>query len=240
MRRMSKNIPLGRSVPYPEQYSPELLFRVSREEQRKRLEPGGNLPFHGTDIWNAWELTWLDHGGQPKCATAEIRVPADSPNIVESKSLKLYFNSLAMTHYASENDVAETIEQDLSDCIGAEVDVILKNLAESEGARVARFPGHSLDSARVRCDRFEPDAALLRADPDDLVTEDLYSICCEACVPSPASRTRAAYLSRIQARASTARACCAISCPTGNTKTFTKAASSRCSSTFWRNVSLTG
>ena len=61
MRRMSKNIPLGRSVPYPEQYSPELLFRVSREEQRKRLEPGGNLPFHGTDIWNAWELTWLDH-----------------------------------------------------------------------------------------------------------------------------------------------------------------------------------
>lgn len=175
MRRMSKNIPLGRSVPYPEQYSPELLFRVSREEQRKRLEPGGNLPFHGTDIWNAWELTWLDHGGQPKCATAEIRVPADSPNIVESKSLKLYFNSLAMTHYASENDVAETIEQDLSDCIGAEVDVILKNLAESEGARVARFPGHSLDSARVRCDRFEPDAALLRADPDDLVTEDLYS-----------------------------------------------------------------
>jgi 7-cyano-7-deazaguanine reductase len=174
---MRDEIPLGKSVPYPEQYSPELLFEVPRAEQRERLGIGPDLPFHGTDIWNAWELSWLDHDGKPRCAIAEIRVPADSLSIIESKSLKLYLNSFAMTHYATQEDVMETIEQDLSDCAGADVEVSLQDLAAAEGAAADRMPGDCLDALSISCnfDEVAPQAALLRSDPDEIVTEELYT-----------------------------------------------------------------
>lgn len=172
---MNEEIPLGRAVPYPEQYSPELLFAVSRKGNRSSLGFGDQLPFGGTDIWTVWELTWLDPDGMPRCATAEIRVPADSPNIIESKSLKLYLNSLAMTHYASTDDIAETIEGDLSDCAGADVDVSLHRDPSPARDAIAVFPGTCLDTLRVRCDAATVEPGLLRSDATELVTEDLYT-----------------------------------------------------------------
>lgn len=174
---MADDIPLGKDVPYPEQYAPELLFAVPRRSQRDSLGLGAELPFHGVDVWNAWELSWLDRDGRPHCAIAEIRVPADSVNIIESKSLKLYFNSFAMTHYASQEDVRETIEQDLSDCAGADVEVILRGLGETPDAQLALPPGECLDALAIRCEFGEtaPQATLLGADDDDVVTEALYS-----------------------------------------------------------------
>ena len=172
---MTEEMPLGRAVPYPEQYSPELLYEVPRAEHRAKLNLGSELPFHGTDIWNAWELTWLDPNGLPHYATAEVRIPADSPNIIESKSLKLYLNSFAMTHYASADDVAETIEADLSACAGSDVTVTLRRPSTTDGARIARLPGFCLDSLRVSCHSGAVDPALLHTDVDHMVTEDLYS-----------------------------------------------------------------
>ena len=95
------NLPLGRETDYPQKYAPEVLCSISRHETRAALGLTDNLPFTGADIWNAWELTWLGPGDLPRVATAEIHVPADSPNIVESKSLKLYLNSFAMSSFAS-------------------------------------------------------------------------------------------------------------------------------------------
>jgi len=83
---MTEKIPLGRTTAYPEQYSPGLLYAIARTDSRTALGLGDELPFHGTDIWNAWELTWLDSAGLPQVGTAEVRVPASSPNIIESKS----------------------------------------------------------------------------------------------------------------------------------------------------------
>ena len=94
-------IPLGRDTAYPDNYTPELLFPIPRSKAREPLGLSGELPFTGVDFWNAWELTWLSGAGQPEIATAEIVVPADSPNIVESKSLKLYLNSFAMSRFSS-------------------------------------------------------------------------------------------------------------------------------------------
>ena len=173
--RMTEKIPLGREVPYPEQYSPELLYAVPRSEHRARLGLGATLPFHGSDIWNAWELTWLAPSGMPQYATAEIRVPYDSPNIIESKSLKLYLNSFTMSHYASAEDVAEAVEADLSACAGADVLVTLRRASSTEGSRIARLPGFCLDSLQVNCDADTVDASLLRAESDTVVTEDLYT-----------------------------------------------------------------
>jgi len=172
---MNDELPLGRSVPYPEQYSPELLYEVPRAEHRTALNIGADLPFHGTDIWTAWELTWLDPMGLPKCATAEILVPADSPNIIESKSLKLYLNSFAMTHYASADDIAETIEQDLSDCADADVGVKLNRLSSTEDLQVGRLPGYNLDSLRIDCDAQAVHPELLQANPEEIVSEELHS-----------------------------------------------------------------
>ena len=83
----------------------------------------GELPFHGTDIWNAWELTWLGPGGLPHVAIAEIRVPVESPNIVESKSMKLYLGSFAMSEFETANEVRDAIAADIGACVGSTVDV---------------------------------------------------------------------------------------------------------------------
>jgi len=168
-------MPLGRATPYPDQYSPGLLYGIPRSTHREALGIGARLPFHGVDIWNAWELTWLDPQGMPRYATAEIRVPADSPNLIESKSLKLYLNSFAMTAFASGDDVAESIEQELSDCAGADVEVALRRASTTEGARIAELPGESLDSLRVRCDSVTVDPQSLRAAADEVVSETLHT-----------------------------------------------------------------
>ena len=84
------NLLLGRETDYPHKYAPEVLCPIARSDSREPLGITGALPFAGVDIWNAWELTWLGDNGHPKIAVVEIRVPAESPNLIESKSLKYY------------------------------------------------------------------------------------------------------------------------------------------------------
>lgn len=172
---MTNESPLGRKVDYPDRYSPGLLYAVPREEGRRPLQLGTGLPFGGTDILNAWELTWLDTSGIPRCATAEIRIPAESPALIESKSLKLYLNSFAMSEYASPEDLAEIIEQDLSAAAGTDVGVTLRRYPGPDTPVPVRLQGRTLDTERGRCDAAEVDPSLLRADPDDAVTEVLHS-----------------------------------------------------------------
>ena len=89
-----KETPLGRSSEYVDEYMPSLLCPVPRWDARESLElEDTTLPFHGTDIWNAYELSWLNEKGKPLVAMCELRVPCTTPNIVESKSLKLYLGS---------------------------------------------------------------------------------------------------------------------------------------------------
>ena len=171
---MTAETPLGRASDYPDRYSPAALYAIARTDSRAALKLGDPLPFHGADIWNAWELSWLDAAGLPQVAAAEIRVPADSPNIVESKSLKLYLGSFAMSSFASSTDILDAISSDLSGCAGAKVDVRLR-LPWTTHWGVVRFPGHYLDELHVACDAYDVDAGLLRADPQNVVAEELYS-----------------------------------------------------------------
>src|SRR4051812_2074246 len=96
---------LGKSTLYVEHYDPSQLFPIARAGKREELGIGGQLPFHGVDIWNAYELSWLDAKGKPCVALAECRVPATSPNIIESKSLKLYLNSYSQTRLSSADEL---------------------------------------------------------------------------------------------------------------------------------------
>lgn len=135
--------PLGKATQYPEQYDPSLLYAIPREPQRQALGLMASTPFYGEDIWNAYELSWLDTEGKPQVFIAELRVPCNSPSIVESKSLKLYFNSYNQTRYTTTEDVQQQISHDLSQCVQAPVTVSLQPL---EATTVfAQLPGDCLD-----------------------------------------------------------------------------------------------
>ncbi len=172
---MTQKSPLGQTTAYPEQYSPDLLYAIARIDTRNALGLTTELPFHGTDIWNAWELTWLDDNGMPQVATAEISVAADSVNLVESKSLKLYLGSFAMSRYESAADLAAVITRDLTACAGADVYVVIRQPSSSDSAAVSRLPGHCIDGMSVSCDAYEVTPEFLSADTSELVAEDLHS-----------------------------------------------------------------
>lgn len=171
---MSK-IPLGNPTAYPEEYSPQVLYAVPRSEARKTLGLGDALPFQGEDIWNAWELTWLEASGKPTAATAVITVPADSANIVESKSLKLYLNSLAMSRYAAADEVAQIIGRDLSKVAAAEVVVSITPAKDCSTDRITDLPGECIDDLDVQIDESGVDASLLKTIGKDSIEEELHS-----------------------------------------------------------------
>lgn len=114
---------LGQATPYPDQYDPSLLFPIARSENRLKLDikPNQALPFVGVDIWNAFELSWLNKKGKPQIALAEFQVPADSPNMIESKSFKLYLNSFNSARFEDEAAVRERLIADLSAVAGCKI-----------------------------------------------------------------------------------------------------------------------
>lgn len=158
-----KETPLGQQSRYPERYSPELLYPVPRVDNRKRLGLGGSWPWVGEDRWQAFELSWLAPNGIPRVAIGEIRIPAQSTNIIESKSLKLYCNSLNQAVFEGERAVADLMAEDLSRIAEAAVTVTLSSVdapVELQG----RPPGFELlDDLSPAVQRYEKDPALLKA-----------------------------------------------------------------------------
>ena len=171
----NSNLPPDRNAGYPNKYTPDLLFPIARIESREVLGIGDDIPFRGVDVWNAWELTWLGAGDLPQVATVEIRVPADTPNLIESKSLKLYLNSYSMTRFADVATVARTLATDLSACTGGVVDIRVDRLGDSEDRKLSVLPGLSLDSLAVQCKSWQVDANILQADTSIIVTEALHT-----------------------------------------------------------------
>ena len=146
----------------PAEYSPDLLHEISRAEGRARLGIADALPFAGEDIWNAYELSWLDTGGRPVAATGEFRIPADSPNLVESKSLKFYLNSLNGSRYDSPEVVRTIIASDLSRVCGTDAQVRL-HYPVSAGALAQGEPvGQCIDTEGLEQPTYDLDPELLR------------------------------------------------------------------------------
>ena len=155
--------PLGKTVPASRHYDPGLLFPIARAPKRAELGIGEGLPFHGVDIWNAWELSWLDRRGKPQVAVGEFRVPADSPNLVESKSLKLYLNSFNETRFDDRQAVRELIARDLSLASGGDVAVELLGPREWDVPAIATLDGIVIDELDVDIDCYGPPNADLLA-----------------------------------------------------------------------------
>ena len=158
---IEKNSELGKKSAYNATYDPCCLFPIPRTG--KRLEIGvdpAKPPFRGFDLWNHYEVSWLNEKGKPVVAMAEICYDCNSPNIIESKSLKLYFNSLNNTLFNNQTDVEQTIQNDLSIRVGADVSVVIHSLTNRDDLILqARFAGECIDDLDVTCSVYtvEPD-----------------------------------------------------------------------------------
>ncbi|WP_437884305.1 NADPH-dependent 7-cyano-7-deazaguanine reductase QueF [Pseudomonas sp. LRF_L74] len=177
MQHPAEHSPLGKSSEYLSSYSPELLFPIARATKWAELGlRAGALPYHGVDYWNCYELSWLTPSGKPVVAIGEFAVPADSPNIIESKSFKLYLNSLNQTAFASVEALSEVLVRDLSAVAAAPVAVRVRSLDEVAGQGVSKVQGICVDGLDLAVsDYSHPRPQLLRCEPRRQVEETLYS-----------------------------------------------------------------
>ena len=174
--------PLGKASAYADQYDPALLFPIARAPKRAEIGITGPQPFFGADLWTAFELSWLNTRGKPQVALAHITVPCETPNIIESKSFKLYLNSFNGTRFASSDAVRERLRPDLSEAAwrGAAspgtVGVRLAGPEQFDQEPVHELSGLDLDRLDVECTRYQPAPELLAANHDEPpVSETLVS-----------------------------------------------------------------
>jgi len=169
------NNPSGQSVVYSTHYNPGLLITIPRSENREKLGLNlKDLPFQGFDVWHAYELSWLNKQGKPQVAIGRLTFPCESTYLIESKSLKLYLNSLNQEKYGSDSELSELIADDLSTAVEASVTIELLSL-NSEGNALESPQGVCLDKLEVEISAYHPKAELLKNEDSNLVAETLYT-----------------------------------------------------------------
>lgn len=166
--------PLGKPVSYVGHYNPTLIFPIPRKTNRDAIGVPDIIPFDGVDIWNGYELSWLNPRGKPEVAIVDFYVPCTSLNIFESKSFKLYLNSFNQTKFDSIDEVKKALVKDTSYYIGKPVEVILKSLQDCQDILFENPVGTCLDDLDIEVDTYELEPNFLKAD-GKVVEEKLYS-----------------------------------------------------------------
>ncbi|WP_392340062.1 NADPH-dependent 7-cyano-7-deazaguanine reductase QueF [Moritella marina] len=168
---------LGQKTEYISQYQPSLLQPVPRQLNRDDLALSDQLPFTGCDLWNLYELSWLNSKGKPIVAVAEVKVCATSVNLIESKSFKLYLNSFNQTRFTSTQEVTETLQRDLASCAEGAVTVEMFDDLDTAPSQITKISGTCIDHLDIDVDGYEFNAALLQgaADNSEQVDEIIYS-----------------------------------------------------------------
>jgi 7-cyano-7-deazaguanine reductase len=168
--------PLGKTSSYIDEYDASLLFPIPRLEKRLELGIKDQLPFKGVDIWNAYELSWLNSKGKPVVALAEFFIPVESPNLVESKSFKLYLNSFNQTKFDSLQEVQNRLETDLTAAAGADVHVTVVYLHQAgSSADIGAFDAVCIDELDVSIEHYSTQPDMLKANAEHIVSEKLVS-----------------------------------------------------------------
>ncbi|MGJ7490366.1 NADPH-dependent 7-cyano-7-deazaguanine reductase QueF [Variovorax sp. ZT4R33] len=173
---------LGRASAYADQYDPTLLFPIARATQRAAMGIAeGALPFFGADLWTAFELSWLNPRGKPQVAIAQFIVPCETPNIIESKSFKLYLNSFNSSVFADADAVRERLKADLAEAAwrggdrsgGIGVKLLAPQAFERE--KVQELEGLDLDRLDIECTHYQPAPELLQSDASQPPVEETLS-----------------------------------------------------------------
>ena len=167
--------PLGKASQYIDHYDPTLLYPIPRAGKRQEIgidteASAGQSPFFGADMWTAFELSWLNPRGKPQVALAHITVPCESPNIIESKSFKLYLNSFNSHVFSGIDEIASVLKRDLSRAVfgnpqtesGVGVRLVQPDMFDAQP--VFELDGLSLDRLDIDCSRYTPAPDLLTTD----------------------------------------------------------------------------
>ncbi|WP_434926516.1 NADPH-dependent 7-cyano-7-deazaguanine reductase QueF [Shewanella sp. HL-SH4] len=156
-----KGLTLGQTTEYQAEYDVSLLQGVPRKLNRNAIELTNELPFHGTDIWTAYELSWLNSKGKPMVAIAEVSLDINSVNLIESKSFKLYLNSFNQTKFDSVTAVEQILQKDLANC--AQGDVVVKVIEPKHFnlERIVELPGTCIDDLDIEVDNYDFNSDLL-------------------------------------------------------------------------------
>ena len=162
---------LGKKSDYLSEYDPTLLFPIPRDGKRQEIGIQATIPFVGIDIWNHYEVSWLNTKGKPMVAVAELIIPCDSDNIIESKSMKLYFNSFNNTQIANLTTLENIIKQDLSTATNSDVNIKVTPLNAIEDTSLT---GTCLDSLDIECTKYLVHKEYL-ATSTEIVSETLCS-----------------------------------------------------------------
>ncbi len=166
---------LGQASPTDMNYNPERLFAIPRMAKRQELGIQDHLPFFGFDCWNHYEVSWLNEKGKPCVAIAEIIYDCNTPYLIESKSLKLYFNSLNNTQFKDSNAMRQTVVDDLSKRLEGDVQVRIVSLKEKEYSKIqTTFIGECIDDLDVTCNVYLVEPTYLVVEQHH-VEETLYS-----------------------------------------------------------------
>jgi len=162
--------PLGKASAYADRYDASLLFPIARATKREELglKAHAPSPFFGADMWTAFELSWLNLRGKPQVALAHFTIPCESPNIIESKSFKLYLNSFNHSQFPDAEAVLAHLRADVNEAVWRGVTV-----QSSVGVRligpelfdrepIYELDGLNLDRLDIECNRYTPAPDLLQ------------------------------------------------------------------------------
>ncbi|WP_394128786.1 NADPH-dependent 7-cyano-7-deazaguanine reductase QueF [Shewanella maritima] len=168
---------LGKQTAYQEHYDASLLQGVARKLNRDAINLQDDLPFHGSDIWTGYELSWLNAKGKPVVALLDVNLDIKSTNLIESKSFKLYLNSFNQTRFDSVDAVQQTISKDLSACANGEVSVKVIEPKHFSHARIVELPGTCIDDLDIEVEdyQFNPEYLVDSIDQEKNVAETINS-----------------------------------------------------------------
>lgn len=144
---------LGQSTHYPKTYAPDMLYPIPRALGRANLALPADALSIGMDWWQVFEMSWLNSHGISQVAMARLAIPATSDYIVESKSLKLYFNSLNFTEFDNQQAVKATVEKDLSACLKTDVTLEIFEVNIANSLPISAPQGDCIDNALDNSDK---------------------------------------------------------------------------------------
>ena len=165
---------LNKKNPYIDLYDPNILFPIARNEKRVAIGISEPIIFQGVDIWRAYEMSWLNLKGKPQVAIGEFVFSCSSKFLVESKSLKLYLNSLNQTKFATIKVVEQLISKDLSKVTDSYVHVKLKFLSAIRQVISKPFQGYCLDNLDIECNYYKVCPTFLSVE-NRIVNEIIFS-----------------------------------------------------------------
>ena len=144
---------LGQSTSYPKTYAPDMLYPIPRALGRANLALPADALSIGMDWWQVFEMSWLNSHGISQVAMARLAIPAPSDYIIESKSLKLYFNSLNFTEFDNQQAVKATVEKDLSACLKTDVTLEIFEINIANSLAISAPQGECIDNALDNSDK---------------------------------------------------------------------------------------